>query len=342
MIKFKTGNIVKDESDAIVNTVNCVGVMGKGLALQFKKAYPDNFTQYKSACNKGGVHLGKMFITQHLDLINTQWVINFPTKNHWKGNSKIDYIELGLIDLVEQIKALKIKSIAIPPLGAGLGGLDWNIVKDKIVESLSGIDNIEVTVYEPKGSPEAKSMLIKTSRPKMTTGRALLIKLLEFYFNKGYECSKIEAQKLAYFLQESGIDLKLKYEARDFGPYADNLNHVLERIDGHFITGFGDRVNITGITLINSSIKEADSFLKNDDFAEECLAKVEELISGYETPLSMEVLATTHWIIKHEHYDSNNYQGIKNFIQKWNKHKASWKESYIKKAISRLEFYSWV
>lgn len=342
MIKFKTGNILKDEADAIVNTVNCVGVMGKGLALQFKKAYPDNFIKYKSACNKGLVNPGKMFITQHLDLVSTQWVINFPTKKHWKGNSKVDYIEQGLIDLVEQIKELNIKSIAIPPLGAGLGGLDWNIVKDKIVESFRDIDNIEVTVYEPKGNPKAKSMLINTSRPNMTRGRALLIKLLEFYFDKGYECSKVEAQKLAYFLQESGIDLKLKYVAHHFGPYADNLNHVLERIDGHFITGFGDRVNISEIKLIESSIKEADIFLKNDIEARACLSQVEKLISGYETPLSMEVLATTHWIIKHENYESNNYEGIKNFIQKWNEHKASWKDIYIKKAISRLETYSWV
>ncbi len=342
MIKFKTGNILKDKSDAIVNTVNCVGVMGKGLALQFKKAYPDNFKKYKSACNKGLINPGEMFITQNSDLISTQWVINFPTKKHWKGNSKIDYISEGLEDLVEKIEELGIKSIAIPPLGAGLGGLDWNIVKNRIIETFKSIDNVAVTVYEPKGNPKAKSMVVNTSRPNMTRGRALLIKLLEFYFHKGYECSKIEAQKLAYFLQESGIDLKLKYVAHNFGPYADNLNHVLERIDGHFITGFGDRVNISEITLVESSIKEADDFLENDNDAEVHLARVEELISGYETPLSMEVLATTHWIIKHENYDSHNYEGIKQFIQHWNERKASWKSVYIKKAISRLETYNWV
>jgi O-acetyl-ADP-ribose deacetylase (regulator of RNase III)/uncharacterized protein YwgA len=342
VIKLKVGNILKDESDAIVNTVNCVGVMGKGLALQFKKAYPDNFREYKSACNKGLVNPGKMFITQYSDLVGNQWVINFPTKKHWKGSSKIEFIEQGLIDLVEQVKKRNIRSIAIPPLGAGLGGLDWDTVKARIIASLNSIENLDVSLYEPKGNPDVKSMLINTSRPNMTRGRALLVKLLEFYFHKGYECSKIEVQKLTYFLQESGIELKLKYVAHKFGPYASNLNHVLERIDGHFITGFGDRVNRSEIKLIESSIKEADKFLANDLEAKNCLRKVEKLISGYETPLSMEVLATTHWVIKHENYSSTDHEGIKQFIHQWNEHKASWKGSYIKKAIQRLESCSWV
>ncbi len=156
MIKLKTGNILKDESEAIVNTVNCVGVMGKGLALQFKKAYPDNFKQYKSACDKGLVKIGKMFVTKHTDMINNQWIMNFPTKNHWRGSSKIDYIDLGLMDLVNQVKKLKIKSIAIPPLGTGLGGLDWNIVKEKTIEAFADLNSVEAIIYEPKGNPKAQ------------------------------------------------------------------------------------------------------------------------------------------------------------------------------------------
>lgn len=342
MISFKTGNILKDESEAIVNTVNCVGVMGKGLALQFKKAYPKNFEIYKKACNKGLVTTGKMFITKHENIINSQWVINFPTKQHWKGKSKIEYINQGLEDLVLQSQKRNIKSIAIPPLGSGLGGLEWEVVKQKIIDNFYEINDIKVTVYEPRGNPKANNMPINTPRPNMTRGRALLVKLLEFYFDKGYECSKIEAQKLAYFLQESGIDLRLKFVAHKFGPYADNLNHVLERIDGHFITGFGDRVNLSEIKLISSSIKDADDFLKNDPEAKTSLFKVEKLIDGYETPLSMEVLATVHWVIEHEKFNVNNYEGIKEFIYKWNDRKASWQDSYIKKAISRLEEYSWI
>ncbi len=342
MITFKTGNILKDKSEAIVNTVNCVGVMGKGLALQFKKAYPHNFKKYKSACNKGLVTPGQMFITESKDMFTSQWIINFPTKKHWKGNSKIEYIDNGLKDLVNNIKDLQIKSIAIPPLGSGLGGLEWNIVKGKILEAVNDLTNVEIHIYEPKGNPLASSMPINTERPNMTRGRALLIKLLEFYFNKGYECSKIEAQKLAYFLQESGVNLKLRYKAHLFGPYADNLNHVLEKIDGHFITGFGDRVNTSEIMLIKSSIAKANNFLEGDNEAKTCLARVEKLIEGYETPLSMEVLATVHWILKHEKYKPDNFDGIKTYIKKWNEHKASWRDSYIKKAVSRLESCYWV
>jgi uncharacterized protein YwgA len=244
--------------------------------------------------------------------------------------------------LIYQIKELNITSVAIPPLGAGLGGLDWALVKSRIVEVLSPLKNIDIIIYEPKGSPEPTNMVNKTNRPNMTRGRALLIKLLEFYFEKGYECSKIEAQKLAYFLQESGIDLRLRYVAHHFGPYADNLNHVLERIDGHFIEGFGDRVNASQIKLIKSSLGEANKFLENDTEAKSCLNMVESLIDGYETPLSMEVLATVHWVVKHENYELTNFDGIKSYIQQWNERKASWKDSYLKKAISRLESCQWV
>ena len=342
MIKFKTGNILKDKSEAIVNTVNCVGVMGKGLALQFKKTYPENFKKYKSACDKENIEPGKMFITEHSDILDKKWIINFPTKKHWKGKSKLSYIEEGLKDLVSKVQELGIKSVAIPPLGAGLGGLAWDDVRSLIIDAFSNISNVEVVVYEPKGSPSPESMTINTKRPNMTRGRALLIKLLEFYFKKGYECTKIEAQKLAYFLQESGIDLRLKYVPHNYGPYADNLNHVLECIDGHFITGFGDRVNKSNIKLISSSIDEANKFIAEDEIAKKNLKRVELLIEGYETPLSMEVLATVHWVLKHENYEPNDFDGIKGFITKWNDHKASWRDSYLHKAINRLQSYSWV
>lgn len=342
MIHFKTGNILTDEAQAIVNTVNCVGVMGKGLALQYKKAFPRNFKEYKAACDKQLVTPGKMFITKFDDILESKFIINFPTKKHWKGASKIEYIDAGLDDLICQIKELNITSVAIPPLGAGLGGLDWTLVKSRIVEVLSPLKNIDIIIYEPKGSPVPTNMINKTNKPNMTRGRALLIKLLEFYFEKGYECSKIEAQKLAYFLQESGIDLRLRYVAHHFGPYADNLNHVLERIDGHFIEGFGDRVNTSQIKLIKSSLCEANKFLENDTEAKSSLNMVESLIDGYETPLSMEVLATVHWVVKHENYELTNFDGIKSYIQQWNERKASWKDSYLKKAIIRLESCQWV
>lgn len=342
MINFKSGNIIKDESEAIVNTVNCVGVMGKGLALQFRQAYPENYKKYKSACDKKEVEIGKMYITEYSDILGRKYIINFPTKKHWKGNSKYEYIDSGLSDLADNIKALNIKSIAIPPLGAGLGGLEWESVKQMILDKLSLIEGLELNIYEPSSGPESKKMVINTKEPNMTRGRALLLKLLSIYTSKGYDCTKLEVQKLAYFLQEAGVDLKLNYQAHNFGPYAENLNHVLRHIDGHFISGYGDRVSKSSITIRNDALERAEEFLESEPEYQEAINRVASLIDGYETPLSIEVLATVHWVVKHEGYDSTNFNSIKDFIYHWNEHKASIKEKYLHKALSQLERNCWV
>ncbi|ENM5835606.1 macro domain-containing protein [Vibrio metoecus] len=342
MIKFTSGNILKDSSEAIVNTVNCVGVMGKGLALQFKKAFPKNFKLYKSACDRKEIKIGKVFITESGDMFNKKFIFNFPTKDHWRGKSKYEYIESGLDDLVTKIREYGIKSIAIPPLGAGLGGLDWTKVKSMIIDKLSPLVDVEVFIYEPNSAPESKEMIVNTKTPNMTRGRALLLKVLGIYSEKGYECTKIEIQKLAYFLQESGVDLKLNYQAHNFGPYAENLNHVLTHIDGHFISGFGDRVSKSSIEIINDSLEKADEFLSTEPEYQDSIDRVKKLISGYETPLSIEVLATVHWVIKHEGRSPSDFDSIKEFISQWNDHKASIKEKYLKKALTQLKTNCWV
>ena len=144
-IKISHGDILKDPSQALVNPVNCVGVMGKGLALQFKKAFPENFEQYAIACSQRRVTPGRMNVYR----FDGRFIINFPTKVHWLDPSRIGHIERGLVTLVSYIKQYQIKSIAIPPLGAGLGGLDWNEVKPLIIEILEPVD-VEVTLYEPR------------------------------------------------------------------------------------------------------------------------------------------------------------------------------------------------
>lgn len=342
MISFKKGNLLEDESEALVNTVNCVGVMGKGIALQFKKAFPENFAAYKKACDKKLVVTGKMFIFKHEDMFFQKWIINFPTKKHWKGKSKIEDIDSGLKDLVKQIKKLKIKSIAIPPLGAGLGGLDWEVVKSKIVSAFSNHQNILVNIYEPLGSPNSKKMPIRTKKPNMTRGRAVLLKLLQIYSYQGYEHSKLEVQKLAYLLQESGLNLRLKYKPHNFGPYADNLNHVLNAIDGHYIKGFGDRISKSEITLMPKAVEEADRFLDNDEEAINHLKKVRKLIEGYETPLSLEVLSTVHWSAKRLQYEHINCEVVKREVFNWNERKSRIKDKYIEKAYYKLLKEGWI
>lgn len=220
MIIYKTGNLLIEDVDAIVNTVNCVGVMGRGIALQFKKKFPDNFKVYNSACKSKEVVPGKMFVFETGKFINPKFVVNFPTKRHWRGKSRIEDIESGLIDLVSIIKKNKITSIALPPLGCGLGGLNWIDVKKRIKTHLAPIQNIQVIVFEPKGAPITNKIAKNRKIPNMTPGRAALIELIHRYLNGLLDpfITLIEVHKLMYFLQESGQPLKLRYTKAMYGP----------------------------------------------------------------------------------------------------------------------------
>src|SRR5271165_3174157 len=171
-VTIKSGDLLKEKADAIVNTVNCVGVMGKGIALQFKQRWPENFKAYEAACNRDEIKPGKMFIYDFGEWGKPRYIINFPTKVHWKGDSKIEYIEEGLRDLVLQAKRRGIKSIALPPLGCGNGGLEWEKVKSLIFEAFENAPEMQVDLFEPKGAPPPQEMLNRTKKPKMTPGRS--------------------------------------------------------------------------------------------------------------------------------------------------------------------------
>lgn len=145
-IERGTGDLLKADVDALVNAVNTVGVMGRGIALQFKTAFPDNFRAYKSACDSGEVRPGKVHIVR---LDSGLVVVNFPTKTDWRKPSKLDYIRDGLVDLVAQVQQLGIRSIAVPALGCGNGGLDWMEVKPLIENSFSGLPDVKVMLFEP-------------------------------------------------------------------------------------------------------------------------------------------------------------------------------------------------
>jgi O-acetyl-ADP-ribose deacetylase (regulator of RNase III) len=227
MIEFKQGNLLQENAEAIVNTVNCVGVMGKGIALQFKQTFPENFKAYKKACDAQQIQTGEMFTFATGNIFNPRYIINFPTKNHWREKSKIEYIKTGVKALIQEIKHLQIQSIAIPPLGCGNGGLDWIVVKPIIFEALAEILEVKVVIFEPINTSIATPIKVNNKKPKMTRSRALFIYLLELYNILEYSLTKLEIQKLAYFLQVSGEPLKLRYEKQQFGPYADNLNHTL-------------------------------------------------------------------------------------------------------------------
>jgi O-acetyl-ADP-ribose deacetylase (regulator of RNase III) len=351
MLEFKQGNLLEEKPEALVNTVNCVGVMGKGIALQFKQAYPENFRQYEKACRAGKVQPGLMFTVPTESLFNPKYIINFPTKLHWKNKSKIEDIKSGLVALVAEIKRLGITSIAVPPLGCGNGGLNWLEVKPLIESAFAQLSNVQVIIFEPSGVPAAEKMQVATKKPNMTRGRALIIHLLEVYGIPGYELTKLEIQKLAYFLQEAGEMLNLSYQQHLYGPYANNLNHVLKHIEGHFIRGYGDGTGRATIYVLPEGKKAAEDFLAKDSEAQERLERVSKLIYGFETPYGMELLATVHWVAIKQPNPAKNIEEAIALVREWTDAYGTpsgvrkcklFKPEHIRKAWQRLDEQSWL
>jgi len=352
MIKFKRGNLFEAEVEALVNTVNTVGVMGKGIALQFSRQFPEIILPYEAACKDGTLKVG-MVQTIKLPLLagmnGPRYVINFPTKQHWKGNSKIEYVETGLQALKSEIEKLGIKSIAIPPLGCGLGGLSWGEVRKCIVDSLGEKNDVEILVFEPAGKPEAKIMKPATATPKMTAGRAALLGLMRRYMVPLMDdaVTLLELHKLTYFMQESGEVLRLDFVKGKYGPYATNLRHVLNAIEGHFLTGFGDASEEPGKVLepIPGAIEKAENFLKDKSRAATLgrFNRVEKLMEGFETAYGLELLSSVHWVARHEKSPARTPDDAVKLIHEWNDRKReSFPRSHIEVAWTRLVSAGWL
>lgn len=344
MISMADGNIIDADAEALVNTVNCIGYMGKGIALQFKQAYPENFLAYVKACRSDEVKPGKMFVFETSGMFNPRYIINFPTKRHWRGKSRLEDIESGLHALIQEVKRLNIKSIAVPPLGCGLGGLKWSVVLPMIEKAFSLLPHVRVHLYAPHGAPAAKTMPVRTTKPEMTITRALLIKLMEKYLEHSYRLTLLEIQKLAYFLQEAGEPLRLRYEAGHYGPYAPNLNKVLERIEGHFIRGYGDKQEPDAeIELLAEAVEAANVFLMNNDESNKRLQEVSATIEGFETPYGVELLSSVHWVARHSKPPATNEEAAKIAIWSWNERKKNmFRESHIRVAWQKLKADNWL
>lgn len=325
MIRYTKGDLLSATTEALVNTVNTVGVMGKGIALQFKTRFPQNFKVYHEACKKGTFNTGQVLVVREGDLLHQKTIVNFPTKAHWKADSKYEYISTGLEALKNALLEYNIKSIAIPPLGCGNGGLDWNRVKIMIEESLSHVD-CDIVVYTPNN--EIKAILQKETakkEAKLTPARAMLIYLLFQYEASGEQSSLFVANKLAYFLQRKGEKLRLKFEAHHYGPYTVQLNHVLMHLNGVYLKGMeqNQAKPFEPLWLNYDKYSEIESYLKeNINFEQQQrLNSVLQLLQGFESTFALELLATVDFVSTEN--KSNDIESIQKAIASWSNRKAN-------------------
>ncbi|MFG1857516.1 macro domain-containing protein [Actinomadura geliboluensis] len=300
MIVERTGNLLRDDAQALVNTVNTVGVMGKGLALQFKRAFPANFRAYVRACADNRVRPGKIFATSG---DGDRWILNFPTKRHWRQPSRLEDVRAGLDDLVRVLVELRIESVAVPPLGCGNGGLSWDVVRPLIIQRLGGLE-AEVRLYGP-GTPSPEDIPVSPERPSLTKCRARLLAGLRRYAETAYEAgvavdsntSLLEAHKVAYLLQGTGLDLGYRFEPGHYGPFSADLNRDIATMEGHFLIGFGEGTGGARADLrLLPAADEAERVLADDHSFRRSWLRVSRAMFGYEYPDGMELLSTVHYL----------------------------------------------
>lgn len=340
-ITFKSGDLLREDAEALVNTVNCVGVMGRGIALQFKKAFPENNRQYEKACRDQEVQPGRMFVVETGEFTNPKYIVNFPTKRHWRGASRIEDIRAGLQDLRRVLQERDIHSIAIPPLGAGLGGLNWSDVKTLIVAELDGLDGVEIRVFEPLGAPGATEMVKNRKVPRMTAGRAAMVELMRRYLDGLLDpfVTLLEIHKLMYFMQEAGEELRLNYEK---GPYAREIGKALNHMEGHLTSGYADGGDDPAklISLVPGADRDAVLFLENLPETRARFERVAALAEGFESPYGLELLSTVHWVVTREGAESLAETVSK--VHAWNPRKQQFTPRQIHIALRVLSEGNWI
>ena len=344
MIEYKNGDIFAEDVEAIVNSVNCVGVMGRGIALQFKNTFPANFKAYAEACKRDEVRPGRMFVFESDRLTNPRYIINFPTKRHWRSKSRIEDIESGLEALTSEITERNIRSVAIPPLGTNLGGLSWTDVYPRIEAALQDIDDLKVIVFLPGSSPADGRPNRSTDVPKMTAAPAALVSLMHRYLSGVLDpfVTLLELHKLMYFMQLAGEPLRLDFQKGHYGPYAERLRHVLRPIEGHLISGYNDGGDAPDkqLALVPGAIEDANAFLSQHPETRHRLDRVSELVEGFESSFGLELPATVHWVSAE--YPSAAEDEIIHYIYGWNPRKRQFSGRQIRLALSRLAEEGWL
>ncbi len=337
MIRFTTGNIFDSSADALVNTVNTEGVMGKGIALQFKKQFPSNYKVYREACKQNRFHIGDLLFFEEENLVEgRKWIINFPTKTTWRQPSQYSYIEKGLEELKKTIPLYPIRSIALPPLGSGNGGLDWNRVKELIKVHLMDVD-LDITVFEPNAAIHEK---MKTERVKLTEARAMLLFMLFQLVKNGEFVSEFSSEKICYFLQRFGAKkhLKLQFEPQFYGPYSGLVKRVLNHLNGSYIMGYGgmDKKPFEEMTLVPDGEAEVLKYLEERQDLKEIVKKTDEFLSGFYSDFGLELLSTIDFIMLSK--KTVDKDSVKEYLHSWSDRKRTLfsNEKFIDISISHL------
>ena len=344
MIEYKTGDLFNEDVEAVVNSVNCVGVMGRGIALQFKKLFPENFKAYAAACKRNEVVPGRMFTFETGQMISPQYIINFPTKRDWRGKSRMEDIESGLEALASEVRKRNIRSIAIPPLGSDLGGLDWTEVRSRITKALQDLDDVAVIVFEAGSAPADGRPNPSTDVPTMTAATAALVSLMHQYLGGLLDpfVTLLEVHKLMYFIQLAGEPLKLRFKKAPYGPYAENMRHALQRIEGHLISGYKDGNDAPDkqIELVPGAIEDAKAFLEGHPATRHRMDKVSDLVEGFESSFGLELLATVHWVATKRVAATEDEVIAGTYA--WGNRKKQFSERQIRLAIRVLKEKDWI
>lgn len=300
MIQFTKGNLLESPAQALVNTVNTEGVMGKGIALQFKEMFPDNYQLYRDACKKHLVNVGQMFVTSESTLTDTKIIVNFPTKTTWKKPSEYSYIEEGLRALRNEIISRNISSIAIPPLGSHNGGLDWLVVKQMIINYLQNL-NCQIYIYEPSDAIVEK---MKSERVKLTPARAMMLDVLCDMVSYGEFASVFAAEKAVYFLQRNGAKniFNIDFTRSFYGPYSKGkIAHVLYYLNGSYVRGMGGMQNkpFDEIWLLSDTSTSVSDYLNSEENQKfkEISERTKLFLRGYYSTYSLELLSTVDYIL---------------------------------------------
>lgn len=296
MIRYVEGNIFDCEASALVNTVNLVGVMGKGVALQFKQRYPGNYKAYRAACRQGLIGIGRLFVTREPEFAGERIIVNFPTKTDWRRPSEYEYIESGLRDLRRIIERERISSIALPPLGAGNGGLNWPRVRSMIEASLGDVD-ADVIVYEPNAAVVEH---MKSERVPLTEARALLLYVLFNLVRNGEFVSEFSSEKVCYFLQRFGAEdlFRLQYRPCYYGPYSGKVRYVLNALNGSYIMGYSamDKKPFEPLSLVADSYDEVCGIVDGNAHLKDVAARTAMLLDGFYSDYGLELLSSIDYL----------------------------------------------